>query len=341
MMYISFNVHYLSERISVMSHPRIQSRGFTLVELLVVIAIIGVLVGLLLPAVQAAREAARRMQCSNNLKQLGLALHNYHDTYKKFPIGHQLTGWRDSNGGRGGSAFAWSWSILPFIEQGNLYNQFDPRFVLAQMPPITNNGVLATTPLATFSCPSDTKPPRANQGAIKMAATSSYQASSASYDAYGTNALKNNGLLTADQRATYSFSDAIDGTSNTIVLNESKWRMTKNNNNRSRIYGGTDRENWAQGAVNNSCDQGNWAINWTEAEGNPQPTRTMSSEHVGGAMAAFGDGSVHFISENIHHTGHMWTNNANAYDKPNNGVGYGTFQRLFSAADGLVMSEQF
>ncbi len=99
--------------------------GFTLVELLVVIAIIGILVGLLLPAVQAAREAARRMQCQNNLKQLGLALHNYHDAYKKFVYRSGGTGPRpngsglnDSNRARR-SGFI---SMLPFLEQGNMWN---------------------------------------------------------------------------------------------------------------------------------------------------------------------------------------------------------------------------
>src|SRR5881396_3595982 len=93
-------------------------RGFTLVELLVVIAIIGVLVALLLPAVQAAREAARRMTCQNNLKQIGLAMHTHHDALGKLPMG-QLTriGLAPSPG--------WSWSImlLPYMEQGNLFNQ--------------------------------------------------------------------------------------------------------------------------------------------------------------------------------------------------------------------------
>src|SRR5688572_7932810 len=94
-------------------------KGFTLVELLVVIAIIGILVALLLPAVQAAREAARRMQCSNNLKQVGIALHNYHDTYKNLPLG------------RWGSAtfpnktYGTHTLILNFIEQTNIYNSID------------------------------------------------------------------------------------------------------------------------------------------------------------------------------------------------------------------------
>src|SRR3954464_9087927 len=88
--------------------------GFTLIELLVVVAIIAVLIALLLPAVQAAREAARRSQCQNNLKQLGLALHNFHDTNKKLPVGEH----NDDN-----NSYSWRVWILPFIEQGPLYNQ--------------------------------------------------------------------------------------------------------------------------------------------------------------------------------------------------------------------------
>ena len=89
-----------------------RTRGFTLVELLVVIAIIGILVGLLLPAVQAAREAARRMQCSNNLKQIGLALHNYHDANNKFPQGFTRF-----------HSWGWAVRILPYIEQSSLFNK--------------------------------------------------------------------------------------------------------------------------------------------------------------------------------------------------------------------------
>ena len=141
--------------------------AFTLVELLVVIAIIGILVGLLLPAVQAAREAARRMQCSNNLKQMGLALHNYESTFKVLPFGKGASY-------PGAPVYA-RWSqhamILPYIEQTALYNSIDFRFppdtpgmggVIPFMPAFTNSNVVnaaaCRTPVPGFFCPSDASP---------------------------------------------------------------------------------------------------------------------------------------------------------------------------------------
>ncbi len=100
-----------------MNVVRRKSRGFTLIELLVVIAIIAILIALLLPAVQQAREAARRTQCKNNLKQIGLAFHNYHDVYNTFPVGSRE--WV----GTGGTSWGQSWwlSMLPYMEQSNIY----------------------------------------------------------------------------------------------------------------------------------------------------------------------------------------------------------------------------
>ncbi len=141
--------------------PHRNHHGFTLVELLVVIAIIGVLVGLLLPAVQAAREAARRMQCSNNMKQIGLSLHNYHDTFG-------MMGWNNDLGNTvapGNPTSRWmqlSWivSVLPFMEQQNLYDQINIHTRESMSagpvaPDIRDNRVTAQIPISTMMCPSN------------------------------------------------------------------------------------------------------------------------------------------------------------------------------------------
>jgi len=134
-------------------------RGFTLIELLVVIAIIAVLIGLLLPAVQKVREAANRMSCSNNLKQIGLALHNYHDTYGVFPPGaEERCPAGIQFGQNAGCTYYANWSILilPYVEQTALYNQYDltqPNY----MPGFPNNMNVVQQPVKVYTCPSDTR----------------------------------------------------------------------------------------------------------------------------------------------------------------------------------------
>lgn len=128
-------------------HKRFENRGgFTLVELLVVIAIIGILVGLLLPAVQAAREAARRMSCTNNMRQLGLAVHNYESAFKRLPAG--WSDWQRS----GEPGWGWSAALLPFMEGNNLYNNIDTRFAIE----IPEHQAVREMVVQTFICPSDT-----------------------------------------------------------------------------------------------------------------------------------------------------------------------------------------
>lgn len=324
-----------------------RTRGFTLVELLVVIAIIGILVGLLLPAVQAAREAARRMQCSNNIKQLALAAHNYHDTHRKFPIGQHLFGPHVAGAARG-LGYNWSFGLLPFIEQTNLYNQFDNRFAVFEKT-ITRNGLVAATPLATFSCPSDLKPPTIDLAseAIRPTATTSYKAVNGSYN-NGYSTLTNadqtafNGTFERDSRTVYSIANLTDGTSNTIIIAETKWGMNASRRTRTYLYGASDPTStqWASGASECSFVNGGTAMNWVITVATSSANRTAGSFHTGGAQFAFGDGSVHFISENIDHTASGYFAAApymQGATAPRNTMPFGTYQRLFAVADGQVV----
>lgn len=279
-------------------HPnfRHSPRGFTLVELLVVIAIIGILVGLLLPAVQAAREAARRMQCSNNLKQLGLATHLYHDAHKVFPP--QMLNVSTNNDRRWG----WGACILPFLEQTGLYNALNPDGG-RQIPVATTlyNGVpLLQTPVSVYVCPSD------GSEALNQFHPS-VNASNNSANWYAKSKYVGNQQLMRYRAGfagpCYGIKDATDGTTNTLLIGERRLRVAKPYRYPGSIVWGTaqgtgDSSNTFHAAhpINTPS-----TCNDYDADGN-DPTRTrfaISSAHVGGAQFSMADGSVRFISQNI------------------------------------------
>lgn len=228
-------------------------RGFTLVELLVVIAIIGILIALLLPAVQAAREAARRSQCTNNLKQMGIALQNYHDIHKVFPpakvgSGKQNGGWSPNFVVTNVTGFL---LLLPQLEQQTLYQKYDfnyPSCLTNGYGKMFSNGTasstntvnqpIVSTPLPVYTCASDNNPaalrmnPNPNLGNVTgdydynnaaqsnyLFATGAYTDGNASWDSY-TTSVNDLGAFGADGAA--KLSDVKDGSSNTIAIGESR-----------------------------------------------------------------------------------------------------------------------
>ncbi len=212
---------------------RAQTRnGFTLIELLVVIAIIAVLIALLLPAVQSAREAARRSQCTNNLKQIGLAMHNYHTGLNSFPSGGTYT-W----GGYGSPGYSsgWgSWSaqalMLGYLEQMPLYNASNFSWVVGWSQGFPMNSTVSTSILNVFVCPSDgispQRPPGtwgspASQSCFQWGGvTNNYFASAGTSTAYGGANTDVTGLFSEGGRV-YGVQNVTDGTSNTIAFGES------------------------------------------------------------------------------------------------------------------------
>ncbi len=328
--------------------------GFTLVELLVVIAIIGILVGLLLPAVQAAREAARRMQCSNNLKQLGLAAHNYHDAFKKFPPNHI---WASAVAVNNEEGWGWPVLLMPFYEQGNLVNQLNVSRVslmgyLSVPDPTGQRLALLQQDISTLRCPSDAgedvaKAARHFGGGVGTRAGNHGNWRPGLTNYISNRGTRNNWQASNDTHGMFmenraiKIGDCTDGTSNTTLFGERDSQY-----GRSGVWAGmrNPRGNAARGfevatachrpPLNSSDPPTPWSDNRYGAGGG------FGSLHTGGAQFAFSDGSVHFISENIDWKEDRVTGpNANVWDpRPDIRV-YGVYQKLGRRNDGFVLGQ--
>lgn len=337
-----------------------RSKGFTLVELLVVIAIIGILVALLLPAVQAAREAARRMQCSNALKQLTLALHNYHDTYKTMPPGYvtkrtgatiNAPGGQATNVPTGAPAWSWGAMVMPFIEGQSTQDQLGVGNVHLGSSGTPNaigvNLTILQTPQNTFRCPSDVGPPIPNVTFRQLESTAVYTAVSNYVGANSSWNLSTTGG-NADERGMFiedegrSFRDIIDGTSNVIALGERRWQV-KRQGTSTAIYISGAALVFGQGARAGNHDPGGdvlgsgaGAINMTQATNIGFSRRSFSSQHPGGAMFSLADGSVRFIAETVQQDVNalQWNDNTGTAPGPLTRQPNTTFEYLLAIQDG-------
>ncbi|TWT61983.1 DUF1559 domain-containing protein [Rubinisphaera italica] len=281
------------------SHPL--RRAFTLIELLVVIAIIAILVALLLPAVQQAREAARRTSCKNNLKQIGLAIHNYHDIYTAFPNANA------NSELSGGSLFT---SILPLVDQGNIFDHYD--FNLTNSDPY--NVVVTSQTISSYMCPSAPirrQVPSCDSDSGRAAGTYAVNIGSRDYNQYwpyyGLPAPSLDGpiVYTGSQDGSTRFRDMTDGTTTTLLIGETAFNLPDYKFSSGSCMG-ESRYSYTYWSVpypgSTACttefgfnphdvkDDGIFDDNWT---------RTFRSEHKGGVQFTMVDGSVHFIAENI------------------------------------------
>ncbi|WP_299465054.1 DUF1559 domain-containing protein [uncultured Gimesia sp.] len=302
-----------------------RSRGFTLIELLVVIAIIAILIALLLPAVQQAREAARRSTCKNNMKQLGLALHNYHDSHTKFP-------YSSAN-----NAMVWTqagdpilnqsgWTLLlPYLEQSALYNQFNftaaqrnssfsgwsstsSGTVMGASADITANMELTKKVIAVFNCPSDANNATYNSATsyygcgVAGSAMTNYGFSVSSgtgpWALWGNEGSTTRALF--GENSNSEIAKIKDGTSNTVMVCETTRQVRDGTGN----YWGCSV--YAGNGVNLAHSRGinywlccSWTPPMTSQPGVLGSYSMPGSAHVGGCMILLADGAVRFLSENI------------------------------------------
>lgn len=314
-----------------------RNNGFTLIELLVVIAIIAVLIALLLPAVQQAREAARRTQCKNNMKQIGLALHNYESSYNCWPPGSVTAASQN--------AFMipnWRLQIFPYFDQAPLYNALNFSLSFAGNTSNTNTTALGKLTLAMYVCPSSPLDPCANLGSnsqfiqipMYIGVAGSYPdvagrtvGSSSNYGGFYTN----NGMLLINELT--RMRDAIDGTSNVLMVAEQSGRVGTSDV-RSGYYGGYTGVNFNNSnpvTGSNPAGSDSWSVGVTGVQykinspttaggsDNPYDANTViNSFHTGGVHGLLADGSVRFISNNID---------------------FNTFANLCSRADGMPLGD--
>lgn len=316
-----------------MFRTRVRS-GFTLIELLVVIAIIAVLIALLLPAVQQAREAARRSQCKNNLKQMGLALHNYHDVFQSFPIGSMGT----AAGGFGQSFWI---GLMPYVDQAPFFNQWNASGLFTgyvnHPSSVASNGALLSGKVFSFvACPSD--PQNALSGPLVMAPggamISSYAGIAGAIGNFGTyvdarstagstsncggacGPVNSAGFFIATSHT--RIGDLTDGTTNVIAIGEqSDYLIDTVSGTRydGRAGGGNFGLGFTMGTAGFSPGSerqfGLTSINFpvgskkfavlTGVPVNGAANTPIQSIHVGGAHILLGDGSVRFISDSLNY----------------------------------------
>ena len=292
---------------------RTTRRAFTLIELLVVIAIIAILIALLLPAVQQAREAARRTQCRNNLKQMGLALHNYHDVYKMFPASFYRDWPHNSSTNPTPGRPGWGWGVmlLPYIDQGPLFNALDVNNKRLDGNAATKT--LCQTPLAAYRCPSDggpnLNPNRGDYGLSTYVAVfgALYDQAAPSSGALVYGSRLNGGTGLFSPSSDVRIRDITDGTSNTLAIGEMGIgpNGVRDASGNLRIYTGAV---WA-GVATDSTSNVSTALSLcgikagTDAKFRKINARDSSnswnSKHTGGMHFLVADGSVRFISENL------------------------------------------
>jgi len=283
--------------------------AFTLVELLVVIAIIGILVALLLPAIQAAREAARRSECINNLKQIGVAMHNYHDTFKALPPGWIY------NGTANRKEYGWAVNLLPFMEQAALYERLDPtttrlHALVVNPAPSAEIQTALQTSISTFLCPSDESKKLADNES--MGGFTSWRLAKSNYIACvawgtGTDASGNTIYPTHANDCNAMFygnsylnlADCLDGTSQTILVSERDYR------HHAAVWAGVGRNDTYGNDGTPRCSfRGSFRINYDyDGVGQPQnQAKGWASQHPGGLSVLVADGTVHFLADSTHTT---------------------------------------